>query len=339
MQSRSGRWQRDEQYRFLKAMRSIDGWAQMATPTGPGTFPWAEIAETVMTRNATQCRTHAQKTWTMEGYRVYRNKADGGRGYDLVTPTMSMTSNGIDGVGQIESISGSEASPVVPVGAALLAFDTKTGDPAADDDVMTPVTGHDLRVYALNSKAFFLDDIKGLSSAPLATWLNTNASSEEATSFFNMGVTKSHAGDLDGAMKAFKKTITLSKTHVHARMNIAKLIQQQGDLHAAIDMVSEATAVARFNLGMAHYQLGCSRAAEGQHSVAAEAFKDALAIHPTNPATQFSLGTELMELEDFESAVAAFNSVLVAQPENDEARGRLCHALQELQSGDTMMDI
>lgn len=57
----------------------------------------------------------------------------------------------------LKESSGSEASPVVPVGAALLAFDTKTGGPAADDDVMTPVTGHDLRVYALNSKALFLE--------------------------------------------------------------------------------------------------------------------------------------------------------------------------------------
>merc|ERR1711865_455450 len=120
----------------------------------------------------------------------------------------------------------------------------------------------------------------------------------------------------------------------------AKLLQQMGDLRGAIDMVSEATAVARFNLGMAHYQLGCSRAAEGQHSVAAEAFKDALAIHPENPATQFSLGTVLVLMGDFEPAVKAFNSVLVAQPENKVAEGHLNEALElfQFQQEEDQMD-
>merc|ERR1719230_926671 len=50
----TGRWQKDEQERFVAAMAEHG----MCKPT-----PWALVAEAVRTRTVVQCRTHAQKVW------------------------------------------------------------------------------------------------------------------------------------------------------------------------------------------------------------------------------------------------------------------------------------
>jgi hypothetical protein len=59
----------------------------MATSTGPGTFPWFDIAAGVKTRNHTQCRTHAQKCWSRKGYKVFNVERN--TGATLITPQMA----------------------------------------------------------------------------------------------------------------------------------------------------------------------------------------------------------------------------------------------------------
>lgn len=91
--TRTGRWQRDGQLRFLTTMRDLGvNIPKGGLVRGAKVVPWPLISGRVMTRTPAQCRTHAQEAWLQHGYRVW--KMHGEQGYDLVTPNMTMTMTG-----------------------------------------------------------------------------------------------------------------------------------------------------------------------------------------------------------------------------------------------------
>lgn len=73
-----------------------------------------------------------------------------------------------------------------------------------------------------------------LSATLYRTWTRRNSSPYAYAAYFNCGVALNNAGDVEGAIEAYRQAISVAPDFIQARINLGLLHERQGDFQSAI---------------------------------------------------------------------------------------------------------
>jgi tetratricopeptide (TPR) repeat protein len=124
------------------------------------------------------------------------------------------------------------------------------------------------------------------------------------------------AGDVAGAVAAFRRAVAEDPLYAASRVNLALALLRAGEaapaeeqLRAALELSPEDAA--------AHAALGYLEAGRGAHERAVAHYRRALAADPQREDAHFNLGRSLLDLHRYAEAAAAFAAAGGAQPSAD----------------------
>jgi protein O-GlcNAc transferase len=139
------------------------------------------------------------------------------------------------------------------------------------------------------------------------------------------------AGDISGAVDAYRRVIELQPEFPDAHNNLANALLRLGDFSAAIGSYHHAIRL-RSDFAEAYHNLGALLQRMEQWQEAADAYRNALRFDPALPAdVRNQLGIVLFRARQFHAAVDAFHQALTIHPDFAEALNNLANVYHELQ--------
>jgi choline-sulfatase len=142
--------------------------------------------------------------------------------------------------------------------------------------------------------------------------------SQTAPAYCNIGILHEKAGRRDEAKKAFEQSLALDPHYVLAAQGAARILQSQGRLEEAIQVLRRA--VANRPGSDARLQLGQVMRAAGRIDDAASEFRSLLKSDPNNPAGHLELGLTLNRLGKSDEAIEHLRRCLQLDPASADAR-------------------
>ena len=127
------------------------------------------------------------------------------------------------------------------------------------------------------------------------------------------------------AAAAYRRAIAVDNNHPGAHLNLASLLEEQGDLHGAIDEYRIAVRLAPTAADL-HNQLGNLHERVGELTAATECYECAIALDPGCGEAHFNLGTVRGKQGRFEEAIAAYSAMARLRPEFPDVFNRLGEA-------------
>ena len=152
----------------------------------------------------------------------------------------------------------------------------------------------------------------------------------DAPGAFTAALAQHQAGDVEGAMRLYRRAIELDPSASDAYNNLANLLAGQDKVLAAVACLRRAAAVAPngvtvlANLGTYLRQLG-------RLEEASRALGRAVELEPDSPAVLYRYGLLLEDLGDGEHALQYFDRAIERQPDHVEMRWT--RALAQLRQG------
>ena len=125
-------------------------------------------------------------------------------------------------------------------------------------------------------------------------------------------------GQLDFAVKNYKKAIALNPYYAKAHFNLAGAFQELGQLKSAVISYKKALEIEP-GYAEAHNNLANVFKELKENVSAAKSFKKALEIKPDYIEAQYSLGITLQDLGQFETAIKHYEMVLAVKPDFADA--------------------
>jgi Flp pilus assembly protein TadD len=128
---------------------------------------------------------------------------------------------------------------------------------------------------------------------------------------FSLGVLLARQGKpgYAEAMQQFLEVLRLHPADVDALVNISNLLEEEGNLHAAVTTMQKAVALAPGQSELL-VMLGQKQDKAGQYPDAVDTFRKALQSGRTLPRAQFGLGMALKHLRKFEESAEAFGAAI-----------------------------
>ena len=142
--------------------------------------------------------------------------------------------------------------------------------------------------------------------------------SHTARDWFEIGETSRRAGNLAGALDAFRNSLRANPAVVAPWIGLSRVLDANSQFEEARQCLMRAVAVApgdetaRLLLATAHKNLGHTDAAETE-------YRNVLSAHPHSAAGHFGLGQLQEDLGAPEAAAASYRSALSIEPHNREA--------------------
>jgi tetratricopeptide (TPR) repeat protein len=134
----------------------------------------------------------------------------------------------------------------------------------------------------------------------------------------NQGLTHHRAGRLAAASACYAAILRLQPAHADALHLSGVVARERGDLNASERLIAQAIQN-RSSVSAYHYNLGCTRELLGKHSEAAESYRRALSLDPSNlPALQKFAGA-IGQQTDTAEAVTLYEAFLSRAPDHAEA--------------------
>ena len=134
------------------------------------------------------------------------------------------------------------------------------------------------------------------------------------------------SGEPVRAAEEFAAAVQADPDYTPAQYNLGVTLLDSGRAQEAIPHLERARSAPRHQAEL-HQFLGEAYARTGQHAAAAENYRAALMLSPTNADVAFGLGNSLAAQGDFESAVLAFRAAVAAAPDQVRMRNNLANAL------------
>jgi Tfp pilus assembly protein PilF len=150
-------------------------------------------------------------------------------------------------------------------------------------------------------------------------------------SAFAAAVAHQQAGDVEAAVKLYRRAIELDPRNGDAHNNLAILLAGQDKLLAGVVCLKRAARVAPSS-AIVFANLGNYLRQLGRFEEASIALKRALELAPDSPGVLYRFGLLLDELGDGEQAIAYFDRAIDAQP--DSVDMLWTRALTQLRLGD-----
>ncbi len=147
-----------------------------------------------------------------------------------------------------------------------------------------------------------------------------------AAQHLRQGYTLYNQGNIDGAIRQWRKAIDQAPSHAEAHYRIGVALQERGELSQAIIALREAT---RLNPDEATIHIHLARACEaaGNTQDALAAYRKALQLVPTSAHVHHRIGHVLAAQDDLAGAVQAWRQTIHLQPDYAYAYVSLGRAL------------
>lgn len=132
------------------------------------------------------------------------------------------------------------------------------------------------------------------------------------------GAANKSAGDIDGALRAFKKTTSLNPKYADGFNNLGVMLYETGEITKAIQAYQKALSIkptypdALNNLGNAFFK-------QQNWKEAIVAFKDAIAIKPDYAEAFYNFGNTLYAQSNWASAITKYKEAISIRPRYAEA--------------------
>ena len=146
---------------------------------------------------------------------------------------------------------------------------------------------------------------------------------------YNLGVTLKELGQLDAAVRCYEKALSINPDHAETHNNLGVTLKELGQLDDAVKCYEKALALkpdyteAYSNLGNAFKELG-------QLDDAVKCYEKALALKPDYTEAYSNLGNAFQELGQLDDAIKSYKKALSLSPDNAEAYSNLGIVFQEL---------
>ena len=124
------------------------------------------------------------------------------------------------------------------------------------------------------------------------------------------------------AIDHFLTVLQLDPKHVDARVNLGKLLEQEGDFEGAAAALKEALALADQRADL-YVMLGQDQRRTEKYSEAIQSFRRALELDPQVPGAHYGLGMTLRSLGDVPAAGSEFELALKLNPDDALAHYQL----------------
>ena len=144
-----------------------------------------------------------------------------------------------------------------------------------------------------------------------------------------IGAANHGLGELDQAVKSYKKAISVRPKFAEAHFNMGSVLQDQGKFEEAISSFKKAISInpnyseALNNMGVAFQDLG-------ELKKALATYKRALSINPNFPEVYNNMGTTLKNQNKTKEAMEAYEKALLVRPNYAEAYANLGHVLRKM---------
>ena len=130
-----------------------------------------------------------------------------------------------------------------------------------------------------------------------------------AEGYNNIGYILQDQGKLAKAIETYEKVISIKPDYAPAYTNIATALLELGRLEEAIEKCKSALSI-KPNLAEAHYNIGIAYRGQGKLNEAIAAFTNALSIKPDFAEAYKYMGNALHDQDKLEEAVRAYNNAL-----------------------------
>ena len=137
-----------------------------------------------------------------------------------------------------------------------------------------------------------------------------------------MGASAAQIGQLDQAIFAFKRVLTIKPDYAGAYNNLGNALRAQGELEEALETYNKALAIAP-DYAEAYSNMGVTLQELGKLEEAIEAYNKALAINPDYAETYNNMGVTLQEQGKLEEAIEAYTKALTIKPDYAEVHRHL----------------
>lgn len=131
---------------------------------------------------------------------------------------------------------------------------------------------------------------------------------KDASAYFNLGGVYDRCKQVERAISYYEKTLAANKRHLHARLNLARLLTSQGDIDAAARQFEYALTVAPQD-ATARIAYAKALASWNRHAAAAEQLRAALRREPQHKIAEYRLALSLWELGEQRQAIALLSDL------------------------------
>ena len=139
-------------------------------------------------------------------------------------------------------------------------------------------------------------------------------------------------GQLDAAVKSYKKVIAINPNSAEAHYNLGATLQRLGQLDAAVKSYKKVIAI-NPNYAEAHNNLGNALKDLGRLDEALQNYDKAIKLQPDDAEAHFNRGVALQELGRFQLAMTSYQKAVSINPHNGLFWAGYASSLQRVKFG------
>ena len=152
----------------------------------------------------------------------------------------------------------------------------------------------------------------------------------KATALWSLlGASAAQIGQLDQAVQAFEKMISINPNEASSYYNLGNVLQEQGKLKKAMEAYNKAIAL-KSDYAEAYNNIGLALQKLGKLDEAIDVYNKAIALKSDNTVAYNNIGNVLKEQGKLEGAIRAYNKAIALKSDYAEAYNNMGLALQEL---------
>ena len=152
---------------------------------------------------------------------------------------------------------------------------------------------------------------------------------DDLSQLFRLATEQQNSGDWQQAEATLRRILAQAPHESATRHRLAWLLQQRGQLDAAIDELKLAIQFHPTS-GVLHSHLGSILRQSGRPEEAVASFRTAIELEPGNSIAHFNLGNAYQQLEQFTHAVESYRAALAGLPADPDVHLNLGLAQKEL---------
>ena len=149
-----------------------------------------------------------------------------------------------------------------------------------------------------------------------------------ADAYNNMGNALKDQGKLEAAIAAYNKALSLKPDYAKAYNNMGNALLEQGKLEEAIAAYNKALSL-KPDYADAYNNMGNALKDQGKLEEAIAAYNKALSLKPDYADAYYNMSNALKDQGKLEEAIAAYNKALSLKPDYAEAYNNMGNALQD----------
>jgi tetratricopeptide (TPR) repeat protein len=143
-----------------------------------------------------------------------------------------------------------------------------------------------------------------------------------------LGAARAQIGELEEAIEAYKKTISLKPDYADAYSNIGVALRNHGKFDEAIEAYKKSILL-KPNDAYTYYNMGIALKDQDKLDEAVEAYKKSISLKPENAQAYNNLGTVLKDQSKLDEAIEAYKNAIFFNSDHAEANNNLGNALKD----------